>query len=180
MLVQKAARQVFAYRLGDGSDVERQLLEAGKLKRQPDGSFLVFSQETDGQGQMAQIGDYIKVDSAGYPYPNDREYFLNRHVLLEGDLYLQTSEPLRAWTAEEPLCPEIEFLLARRQLQIQPGEQAHYFSAFLWGAQLYAARNAVVIFDRVQLDAAGAVAQVDFHFIAWDEFEKTYTVLQPL
>lgn len=65
------------------------LIEEGAIQRPPDGSYALFSQEAvNGQGQIAQAGDYFKVDTIDgrhFPYPNSREYFLSNHTHLGGD-----------------------------------------------------------------------------------------------
>ena len=178
MKIIKIARELEAWELGAGTDTEKILLDQGKLRRLPDGSYLVFSRETDTQGQQARPGDYIKIDSAGFPYPNDREYFLANHTHLGGCQYRQKTPVLEAWTREEPMPPAVRFLLDTGRLRIDEQAPAHYFRAFLWGAELFAARDAVVVLDQVTRDGNGQITGVDFHFIARKEFEITHKIVE--
>ena len=70
---------VQAYRLGDESDVVDGLTAEGEIRLRGDGSFEVFSQEAkavyENSGEIAHTGDYIKLDSSGTPYPNQRRIF---------------------------------------------------------------------------------------------------------
>lgn len=178
MKIIKQAVVLDAYRLGDGTPMERDLTAAGKLLRQADGTFLVFSRETDTQGQVAQAGDYIKIDSAGFPYPNSRAYFEARHIHLGGTRYRQIVTPLEAWTIREPVSEEIAFLTAQGLLRMDPTDDTHYFRAHLWGAELFAAKDAVIVFDHVARDMTGRITRVDFHFLAWAEFLVTHRVVE--
>lgn len=178
MLIIKQATVLDAWQLGAGTDTEQTLIAAGKLKKQPDGSYLIFSRETDTQGQVALSGDYIKIDSAGFPYPNTRAYFEVNHVPLGGTRYHQLVTPLKAWTLREPMCEEIRFLTERGLLRINENDEAHYFRAFLWGADLCAAKDAVIVFDSVERDESGAITAVGFHFIAWAEFLITHRIIE--
>jgi hypothetical protein len=178
MKIVKIARELDAWELGAGTDTEARLLREEKLRRLPDGTYLVFSRETDAQGQIAQAGDYIKIDSAGFPYPNRRNYFLDNHIPLGDCRYRQKTPVLDAWTREEPMPPAVRFLLDTGLLRIDEQAPAHYFRAFLWDAELFAARDAVVVLDRVTRDENGEITGVDFHFIARQEFEITHKIVE--
>ena len=175
MLVQKKARQVRAWCLGEGSGMEQALTAQGKLRREKDGSYRVCSQESPDEGQLAQPGDYIKVDSTGAPYPNSREFFLANHTPIEGDWYLQTSPVLKAWSREEKICPEVEYLTGSGRLRINESDPARYFNAFLWGAWLHAAADAVIIFDH--RETPKDLSAIGFRFITREEFELTYQIV---
>lgn len=129
------------------------------------------------QGEMAEEGDYFKVDSSGFPYPNKKEWFEANHRHIDGDEYMQISKPVDIWEADMPMCEEIQYLLSTDRLHINVEDTANYFSAFLWGAPLAAAKDAVIVFYSVDRDEDGKIRDVDFNFVARDEFEKTYTVL---
>lgn len=176
MRVRKKTREVFAYCLGAGSAVERQMIRAGKIRPQADGTYRVLSQENDREGQIAQAGDYFKVDGAGAPYPNGRAYFLANHTPLGDDRYLQTAPVLNAWCLEEPDDDAICFLMDSGRLFVDETDPAHCFRAFLWGAWLTAAWDAVIIFDKVEWQD-GAVVDASFRFITREEFDRTYEVL---
>ena len=178
MIIIKHETQLEAWRLGDDTAMERTLLESGKLRKLPGGQYLVFSRETDSQGQLAQAGDYIKVDAGGFPYPNRRTAFEASHTHLGDCRYLQKVQPLLAWTCREPLGPEIRFLLESGRLRIDETDEDHYFRAFLWDAELFAARDAVVVFTQVVRDMTGAVTDARFHFLAREEFLRTYHILE--
>ena len=129
---------VHAYRLGDGSAMERQLIEEGAIRCLPDGRYELFSQEAvHGSGELAQRGDYFKVDTVDgrhYPYPNTRAYFEANHTLADAaqDLYEQKPTPRRIWQKEDGMCPEIAALLHADRLCLNPADPQHYFSAFLY------------------------------------------------
>lgn len=177
MLVQKKARQVRAWCLGEDTEMERLLIAQGRISREGDGSYRVRSQENGTEGQVVPAGDYFKVDSTGAPYPNSREFFLANHTHIAGDLFLQTSPVLKAWCREAPMCPEVELLLGSGRLRIDEKDPCHYFRAFLWGAWLHAAADGVIIFDRTeQLD--GKLLDVEFHFITREEFLLTYQIVE--
>ena len=58
----KTGKRVTAYRLGEPSEVLDALMESGKVKPLPDGTYEIFSQEAvNGHGEVAQPGDYIKL-----------------------------------------------------------------------------------------------------------------------
>ena len=178
MLVQKTAIRVQAWQLGKDTAKEAEMIQAGKIRRRPDGTYELFSQEATGEtGQLAQPGDYFKVDSQGFPYPNDQAFFESRHEHLQDDWYLQKASPVAAWTADEPKTDAIRFLLERRQLEIHPDTPDRYFAAFLWGTWQTAARDAVIILQHTERNARGEITSVDFYFVAKQEFDRSYTIL---
>lgn len=176
MYIKKKNTLVRAYRLGGNTATEKNLLAAGLLRRNPDGTYTVFSREAPTHGQTAQTGDYIKIDSAGAPYPNESVWFLQNHTPLGDDRYLQKSPRLQAWTIGETPCDAAVFLLENDLLQLHPGDDAHFFGAHLWGTYQTAPRDAVVIFDRIVREN-GSVTAVDFHFIVAEEFAISYEVV---
>ena len=166
----KEGKTVKAYCLGEDSPVIHDLTEKGMV-RQTDGShWRIFSQEAT-NGEEAEAGDYIKIDSSGKPYPNSREFFLKNHRPLGGDA------PLKAWDIKGPPCRELEFLISRKGLSINESDAAAYFSAPLWGDTLTAAKDAVIIFYSIQYDDGGDVTDADFNFVARNEFDRTYEIL---
>lgn len=174
MLVQKTACQVRAWCLGEDSPMERQLTAQGKIRREGD-HYRVMSQENSTEGQIVPAGDYIKVDSTGAPYPNSREFFLQNHTHIEGDLYSQSQPVLKAWCRREEMCPEVEYLLGSGRLRIDPEHPDRYFSAFLWGAELHAAGDAVIIFDH--RETPEELSSMGFRFITREEFGLTYKIV---
>lgn len=177
MYVKKKSTLVRAYCLGENSATEKNLLAAGLLRRNADGTYAVFSQEAPTQGQTAHPGDYIKIDSTGAPYPNERAWFLQNHTPLGRDRYLQKAPLLQAWTIDETLGDAAVFLLENDLLQLHSADPAHFFGAHLWGAYQTAPRDAVVIFDRIARQD-GVVTAVDFHFIVAEEFALSYEVVK--
>ena len=76
MLVQKKPVRLQAWQLGAGDAKEAEMIAAGKIKLREDGSYELFSMEALGEkGQIAGPGDYFKVDSAGFPYPNKKAFY---------------------------------------------------------------------------------------------------------
>lgn len=63
--------------MGEENCVIDTLILQGKVKRLSDDSYEVFSQEVvQEHGEVAFKGDYIKVDSDGFPYPNNADFFV--------------------------------------------------------------------------------------------------------
>ena len=160
--------------------MEQLLIRQERIRLLPDGDYELMSQEAkNGVGQRAEAGDYFKVDDIDgvyYPYPNSREYFLNNHIHLEGDTYEQKAVPLVIWQWGDGPCDAIEYLLERGILKLNYEDPDRFFNAFLWGADLSAARDATVVFYDILRDADGAVTDVSFNFVVKDEFERSYTV----
>ena len=179
-VLKKNGKRVEAYRLGDAEPVLQRLMEEGKLRVLADGTYEVFSREAvqagSGRGEIAGAGDYVKIDSGGYPYPNDAAFFEKNHRSLGGTVYEQIPQPLQAWTAEEPMCPEVAFLVEKKGLVLDERDPDRYFSAVLWGTREAAARDAVLVFYQVDYAPDGSVQDADYNFVARTEFEKTYTV----
>ena len=164
-----------ACRLGDGTALERKLLASGKLKDLGGGRYEVFSQEArDGKGELAQAGEYVKLDASGCPYPNSREFFESSAVQVGDSLYRQISKPVAVWLLGDPACDFITFLLDTGRMQIVPESESQCFRAVLWGAPLSAPRDAAIVAYSVARDAEGQVTDVDFNFVVRDEFERLY------
>lgn len=160
------------------SEIRKILLEKPLSKDVLNSLFELVMFPTKMQGEMAYAGDYFKVDSSGFPYPNKKDWFEAHHKHIDGDEYMQIPNPVDIWEADLPVCDEIQYLLSSGRLRINEADSANYFNAFLWGADLSAARDAVVVFYSVDRNADGKITDVDFNFVARDEFEKTYTVLE--
>lgn len=169
---------VEAYRLGDNSPVVEGLMAEGEILQKADGSFEVFSREVkENTGERAHNGDYIKLDSEGCPYPNSAEYFETNHRHLAADFFEQRSPAVEVWMYGEPMCPEIRYLMENRHLSFHDDEPERYFQAPLWGTRLSAAKDAVIIFYSIVRDESGQITDVDYNFVAGDEFERTYEML---
>lgn len=174
-VIKNNGKQVQAWELGRDSDMECKLLTEGKIVYLGDDKYELFSQESkSGTGEKAQAGDFFKVDKAGYPYPNSREWFLANHRHIDADYYEQLPKPMDAWEATEPVTPEIDFLINHKGLKLNPDNPEQYFGAELWGAWLTAASDAVLIFYSVTRDESGVIIDADFNFVARKEFEATY------
>jgi hypothetical protein len=166
---------VRAWQLGLDSPMEKTLLREGKLRCTAPGHYEVFSQEATGKtGQQARSGDYFKVDNAGFPYPNEKAYFEANHVHLGGDEYRQIPKPLEAWLLGDPRNEVIDFLLAHKDLRIDPAHPAECFRAPLWGSILTAAADAVLVIYRLDRDSSGRIVDAEFNFVARPEFDLTY------
>ena len=77
----------------------------------------------------------------------------------------------------DPMGPEMQYLVEHKQLTFHEDEPNRYFQAPLWGTMLSAARNAVIVFYRIDRDESGKILDAEFNFVARDEFEKTYEIL---
>lgn len=179
--VKSKKKIVNAYPLGAGHPMEAQLIEEGAIRRLPDGSFELFSQEAvNGHGQIAYAGDYFKVDTIDgrhYPYPNSREFFLSNHTHLSGDEYEQINKPLLIWQSGDESMEEIRWLVDTGRLTLKPQDPAHFFNAFLWGADLSAAADATLVFYSVDRDASGTITDISFNFVAKPEFDSCYCLI---
>ena len=171
---------VKAYCLGEGSEMEQLLIRLGRIHRLPDGAYALMSQEAkNGTGQHAEAGDYFKVDFVDgvyFPYPNDRTYFLKNHTHLGGDTYEQKVFPLAVWQWGDDPCDAIEYLLEQGKLTLNQEDPERFFNAFLWGADLSAARDATVIFYSITRNASGIITDVSFNFVVKEEFDRSYTI----
>ncbi len=172
---------VTAYPLGAGHPMEQVLLEEGAIRLHSDGHYELFSQEAvNGSGQIALAGDYFKVDTVNgrhYPYPNSREFFLENHIHLQGDEYEQKAKPLMIWQYGDEKPQALVWLLDNKRLTLNEQDAQHYFNAFLWGADLSAARDATLIFYSVDKNSEGVITDVSFNFVAKPEFEASYVIL---
>ncbi len=179
--IKKSGKRVFAYRLGEGHPEIGRLIAEGRLIPHGD-SFEVMSQEAvrggSGKGQTAHWGDYIKIDSLGYPYPNSAEYFVSNHRHIEGDEYEQIPKPLKVWTVSEPMCEEIEYLQREKGLVIDTENEEKCFTAPLWGTVESAARDDVLVIHRVKRDETGSITDMNFNFVCLSEFIKNYTLTE--
>lgn len=178
----KSLRKIItAYPLGEGHPMEAALIAEGAIRLLPDGTYELFSQEAvNGRGQVAHAGDYFKVDDVDgkhFPYPNDREFFLANHTHLSGDEYEQANKPLMIWQADDAVTEEVRWLVDNGRMTLKPEDPDHFFNAFLWGADLSAARDATLIFYSVDRDENDAIADISFNFVAKSAFDESYTLL---
>jgi len=178
VIIRKKEVKLQAYCLGTGHPMEEKLLNRGLIRKDPDGTYRLFSQETRGEGQAAKPGDYFKVDSTGSPYPNDRAFFLENHTHLTGDWYLQQAKPLKAWWNREGMCRELRYILGKNILRVDENDPEKHYRAQLWGTTLYAPESTVIVFSQVDQDAGGQITHVDFYFLDRDIFLQTYDILE--
>ena len=174
-IIKKRGRVYLAYRLGEDHPVIQRLMKEGKVVPLDDGTYEVFSQEAvNGRGQQAFSGDYIKIDTSGYPYPNRKEIFLENHIHLQGDEYEQIPKPYLAWCVEDEVCEEIDFLIQRKELVINLRNPDKTYQAPLWGCLESAKKDAHIIFYDIKRDEMGVILDIDYNFIARKEFEEDY------
>ncbi|MBQ6594339.1 MAG: hypothetical protein IJH78_01600 [Clostridia bacterium] len=167
-----------ACRLGDGSPLEERLLREGTLVRREDGAWEVFSLEAkNGTGELVRSGDFVKLDTDGRPYPNERAYFEAHHEDAGGGFYRQIPVPVGAWRIGDAMCEEIRFLLETGRLRIDPGDPGRALSAELFGTVLSAAADAAVVVYSVARDEEGGIRDISFNFVAAEEFARTYVWL---
>ena len=178
IVIKREDAPVVACRLGDGSELEKRLIASGALRRLPDGRYEVFSREAvNTGGELAEAGSYVKVDHAGFPYPNSAEFFLANHVETDGG-YVQRSRPREAWQVGQPVSDAVRFLLDSGRLTIDRQNPDRYFSAQLWGTLLSARQDAVIVFYEIRRTAEGRVADAQFSFVAREEFDRNYDILE--
>lgn len=175
--IQKKGKIVSAWKLAEDSLKERELLEEGRIVLCPDGSYELFSQKArSGHGEKAQPGDWFIVDSSGFLYSNDADFFAQNHRHIEGDTYEQLPKPVSVWFYEDGMCEETRFLIEHRSLTFDENHPDAFFSAPLWGTVETAKRDAAVVFYSVTRDG-DCITDVDFNFVERGEFERTYTLL---
>lgn len=176
--VRKKKTVVQAYRLNEESRAVEQLIEEGRVRRRPDGRYEVFSKETgEDRGEVVCEDTYIKLDSDGYPYPNDTPFFRDNHRYIADGLYEQIPRTLDAWMAGDEICPEIRYLIEKRGLVLDEANPIQYFEAPLWGTTLFAAEDAVLVFYKIDRAEDGTIIDAEFCFVERAEFEKTYEEL---
>ncbi len=173
----KLAPPVTVCCLGEGSELEQTLMIRGVLLAKADGSYEVRTRESgENAGEAAKAGDFVKLDSGGFPYPVSRDTFLRNHRLTaEG--YVQIPRVLQAWTLEEAPSPALNWLLAQDRLQLDPQDPAHTFQAELWGTRLTAPRDAVLVFYKILTGDDGEIRDVDFNFVVREVFSESYEIL---
>ena len=178
--IKNRGKLVCAYELGTGTEMEHLLIEEGAIRREPDGSYRLFSQEAvNGKGQTAQKGDFFKVDTVDgrhYPYPNKRAWFLERHIPIGGDSYEQLALPIPIWMKGDPPYDAVDVLLADGRLRIDADSKDSYYNAMLWGASLSAAEDAVIVFHRLERDENGSPVNISFNFVERSIFARDYTL----
>lgn len=176
-VIKKQGKKVKAYCLGDENPVLEELINEKKIV-QRGGAYEVFSQEAvnggTNHGQLAKAGDYVKLDHAGFTYPNDEAFFKENHRHILGDEYEQLPRPLSAWTADEAMCKEVLFLIQNKGLLLDNANPKRYYSAVLWGTKEVAAKDAVLVFYRTTYNDDGTVKDADFNFVSRDDFKQTY------
>lgn len=170
---------VTAYQLGTGTNMEKNLINEGSIRICEDGSYELFSKEAvNGCGEIAKPGDYFKVSEADgkfYPYPNDKAWFEENHTHLQGNEYEQKNKPLYIWQTSDPISEEIRYLLDNGKMTIDENDYEHYFNAFLWGADLSAAKDATVLFYDIDRDEQGNIVDISFNFVTKKDFEESYS-----
>lgn len=180
-VMKNKGKAVKAYQLGTDNAVIKELMEKGKIRDLGNGRYEIYSQEAvngDAGGEKAVAGDWIKLDSTGSPYPNDKEYFEANHIHIDGDTFEQVPKLLPAWDAKLEICPEIEFLMAEKGLIIDETSSARRYTAELWGTREAAAEDAMIVFYSISYDGTGRVRDCDWNFVERGEFERTYSIKQ--
>lgn len=177
-IIKSKPETVTAWQFGSNSSMEQQMIRQGRIRPLPSGLYEVFSQEALGKsGEIARAGDYFKVDGAGFPYPNAKAFFEANHTHISGSDYRQTPRELQAWLLGDPVDEVIAYLQQHKGLQITPEKPDACFRAPLWGCMLTAPADAVLVIYRTERDEAGQILDVDFNFVAREEFEATYRML---
>ena len=60
-------------------------------------------------------------------------------------------------------------------MTIDENDYEHYFNAFLWGADLSAAKDATVLFIDIDRDEQGNIVDISFNFVTKKDFEESYS-----
>lgn len=180
-VMKKQGKIVEAYRLGDNSKVLDDLEKNNKLLNLNDGRYEVFSQEAvnseSGHGQIAKKGDWIRLDSLGFPYPCTNEWFEKNLLHIKGDNYEQIPKSLKAWDYTQDMCKEIEFLIKEKGLKINENDNQKYYCAILWKNPESAAKDAVIVFYNIVYAKDGSIMDVEYNFVERGEFNRTYNIV---
>lgn len=172
---------VQAYQLGKPHPVLDELMNNKQIINLHNGTYEVFSQEAvngnTGHGQLAKIGDWVRIDGSGYPYPSRNDWFRANLRHCGGDNFEQIPKVLNAWTVDQPMCSEVQFLVECKGLVIDEINPNQYFSATLWGTQESAQKDAVLVFYNISRDKAGNIIDAEFNFVERTEFNRTYKIL---
>ena len=173
--IMKKPKTFKAWRLGDGSEEEKRMIREGKIRKQND-VYELFSQETIGHdaGEKAEAGDYFKIDSSGYPYPNRKESFERKNVSLGNDEWQEKPAVYSTWEVKDGSCEEIDWLVKSGRMRINEDDEEHYFNAVLWGALLSSPKTSHIVFYSITKDGSGTVVDADFNFVADKQFYETY------
>lgn len=180
-VMKKQGKIVHAYQLGHPHPALDELMNSKQIINLHNGTYEVFSQEAingnTGHGQLAEAGDWIRIDSAGYPYPSRDDWFRENLRHCGGDNFEQIPKVLNAWMAGQPMCPEVQFLIEHKGLVIDETNSKQYFSAVLWGTRESAQKDAVLVFYSIFRDEVGNIIDADFNFVERTEFDCTYHIL---
>ena len=179
-VIKNKGKLVKAYQLGNDNAMIKELMETGKICELGDGRYEIHSQEAvngTAGGEKAMASDWIKMDSKGRPYPNNRAYFEANHRHIEGDTFEQIPKPLSAWDAKLGMCPEIAFLVEKKGLIIDETSSDRRYTAQLWGTTEVAAEDTMIVFYSISYDDAGSVTDADWNFVERSEFDKTYSMI---
>lgn len=171
--------RVNAYRLGEQSEGLDRLIKEGLVSQSDDGTFEVHTMETkDEKGETANVGDYVKLDAFGRPYPNKAEFFEKNHRHIDGDQYEQFPKDREVWMMGDAMCPEVEFLIEQGRLELHKEDPEHYFKGTGWGTKLTASSDAALVFYEIKRNAGGNVVDAEFNFVDRDTFEETYELIK--
>ena len=179
-IIKDKGKLLKAYQLGSENKVIDKLMAEGKICDNGNGQYEVYSLETVKSttgGEIASLGDYIKIDSCGYPYPNNKEYFEKNHRHIEEDTYEQIPKTLQAWDTKLAMCQEVTFLIEKKGLRIHETSQDQYYEAELWGTKEVAAADAMIVFYSISYDREGNVLDCDWNFVERSEFNRIYSII---
>lgn len=177
--ITKKPRTFKAWQLGAGSAMEAEMISEGKIIQNGD-TYELFSQETIGheKGEDAYTGDYFKVDSSGYPYPNKKESFERKNISVGEDEWQEKPAVYQTWEVSDGQCDAIDYLVSTGKLRIDEENEEHYFNAHLWGADLSSPKTSHVVFYSITADEEGTITDVDFNFVAEKQFFETYDFIE--
>ena len=76
-----------------------------------------------------------------------------------------------------PMCPEVQYLIDNKGLELKPDDPEHYFNAELWGTMMSAPIDAYLMFYSIDRAEDGSITDASFNFVVRDWFEGVYSVL---
>ena len=141
----------------------------------------VFVTQTSVKAARGEIldrnGNVLVGNRAGY------KLMLNHFVIFSADGTYDHLYRLAMRCRDENISYNENFPISRERpftytLEEYTSAQKRYFQAFLYGAPLSAARDAVLVFYEVNRDKTGTIQEIDFCFVARDIFEQVYRICE--
>lgn len=174
-VIKNAGEEIRAYELGKGNEMEKKLIDEGKIWRRPDGVYVFYKENISGNGDNAHVGDFFKVDGNGFPYLMERIWFDAHHRHIEEERYEEIPTPLDAWEYGDVFDEFIEYLIFEKGLILDSRTPDKCFRAKFGRRWKNASKDAVVVFKSITRNNDGNIIALEFDFVERGDFEKNYS-----